>query len=70
VALQKQLAKRLQAGAKSIKQKQNKCKQTAQLGSVTGSSNSGVRCKTEVILGASRSGHLRKQPKHLQNYAL
>ena len=70
VTLQKQLAKQRQAEAKSVKPKQNKCRQTAQLESVAESSNSGVGGGTEVILEASRSGRLRKQPKHLQNYAL
>ena len=70
VTLQKQLAKQRQAEAKPVKPKQNKCRQTAQLESVTESSNSGVGYETEVILGASKSGRLRKQPKHLQNYAL
>jgi hypothetical protein len=70
VTLQKQLAKQHQAEAKSVKLKQNKCRQAAQLESVAESSNSGVGYETEVILGASKSGRLRKQPKHLQNYAL
>ena len=70
IALQKLLAKQLQAEAKSSKHKQTKCKQTVQLDSVAESSNSGVGGGTEVILEASRSGRLRKQPKHLQNYAL
>ena len=70
IALQKLLAKQLQAEAKSSKHKQTKYKQTVQLDSVAESSNSGVGGGTEVILEASRSGRLCKQPKHLQNYAL
>jgi sRNA-binding protein len=68
--IQKQAIKQLQNGMKSIKQKQrNKGKKAAQLDSAV-EPNSGVGCDDEVVLGISRSGRMRKQPQHLQDYIL
>jgi hypothetical protein len=69
-ATQKQVAKQLQDEAKSIKAKQlNERRRAAQLESIAESSSGGV-CDRGVVLGVSRSGRLRKQPQHLQGYAL
>jgi hypothetical protein len=69
LANQKRIAKQLQNEAKSIKSKQlHKCG-AAQLEPVV-KSGSGEVCDRGVVLGVSRSGRLRKQPQHLQDYAL
>ena len=70
LATQKRVAKQLQDEAKSIKTKQiNERRRAAQLESIAESSSGGV-CDRGVVLGVSRSGRLRKQPQHLQGYAL
>jgi hypothetical protein len=70
LATQKRVAKQLQDEAKSIKTKQiNERRRAAQLESIAESSSEGV-CDRGVVLGVSRSGRLRKQPQHLQGYAL
>ena len=69
LANQKQIAKQLQNEAKSIKSKRlHKCR-AAQLEPIVESSFGEV-CDRGVVLGVSHSGRLRKQPQHLQNYAL
>ena len=69
-AIQKQAAKQLQDRVKSTNQKQlGKNKKKVQFDIAEGSDSNAV-CTQEEVPSVSRSGRVRRQPKHLQGYKL